>query len=47
MSPALTYLLLIRSNRLDKAEAIYQENGCDSVKGYSKRFLSLFHILNC
>lgn len=39
ISPALTYLLLIRPHRLDKAEATYEENGCSSVKGYSKSFL--------
>lgn len=36
VSSALPYLLLIRLNRLDKANIIYEENGCNSIKGYSK-----------
>jgi hypothetical protein len=31
-------------NRLTKAEGIYQENGCSSLKGYSKGFLLRFII---
>lgn len=45
--PYATCLLLILPNRLDKAEAIYEENGCSSVKGYSKRLSLLFRIPSC
>jgi hypothetical protein len=31
-------------NRLTKAEGIYEENGCSSLKGYSKGFLLHFII---
>jgi hypothetical protein len=40
-------LFVTNSNRLDKAEAVYDENGCSAIKEYSKSFLSFFHILDC
>ena len=47
ISPALPYLLLIRPNRLDKANRIYEDNGCSSIKGYSKISSFCFYILSC